>query len=89
MCEEWEGKTCPVEYYVFLFIKLEEVEEFVFILCREVNLNLSCGNKLISRRSVKRSSHHQHMSFMGFNPPPSTVSRAGLSEVLGESWFKR
>ena len=38
-------------YFLNLYLlltKLEEVEEFVFILCKEVNRNISRVNKLLS-----------------------------------------
>ena len=74
-----------------LLTKLEEVEEFVFIFCKEVNCNISRVNKLLSSCEKVLNIINAILFFLQglgrFNLlySLSTVSKAAwLSEVLGK-----
>ena len=74
-----------------LLTKLEEVEEFVFILCKEVNRNISRVNKLLSSCEKVLNIINAILFFLHglvrFNLlySLSTVSKAAwLSEVLSK-----
>ena len=91
MWQVWRRDRLDWEVYLLnldlLLTKLEEVEEFVFILCKEVNRNISRVKKLLSwweKVLNITSTIHGLVRFNLLNSPQLCLKQGWLSEVLGK-----